>query len=300
MLVVSSRLALLADEVIYQKRMSLIQSVLLLVCILVVIFSKSSQLDAPLIHSIRGRASTLFESPPNSPPLPSKDGTTIRRLLTRRDSSFRRDSMDSSLQSPLQSPTQLQLSPPISELAEPTSISSPPTPTGRRGTDVEDISGDGPADWREFGSDLRVTELAGRRWHRLPSPLGSSATLDDGTDREGDGEEGYKFEHRGIQEVFQGRNGGNLHHNINNTAVLSPPSSPSPPPSMLSSTSSILTNKPRQKARSSTPQPQSSSQDQSQTSPNLGLMSPTSPKSGAQFGHSRSNSNTKNKRKKKK
>ena len=51
--------------------MSYVQSLLLLICISVFIFSKSSHIDAPLIHAIRGRTATtlrVFESPPNSPP----------------------------------------------------------------------------------------------------------------------------------------------------------------------------------------------------------------------------------------
>ena len=57
-------------QVIFQKRMSYIQSVLLLLCIALVLFSKSSQLDAPLLQSILDRTSTTlrrFESPPTSP-----------------------------------------------------------------------------------------------------------------------------------------------------------------------------------------------------------------------------------------
>ncbi|KAI5806543.1 UNC-like C-terminal-domain-containing protein [Peziza echinospora] len=83
-LAVSSRLALLADEVIYQKRMSYVQSLLLLVCIALVIFTKSSHLEPgsngnmnmPFLHSVRrgraGAALRIFESPPNSPQ--QKDG----------------------------------------------------------------------------------------------------------------------------------------------------------------------------------------------------------------------------------
>ena len=67
--------------------MSYVQSLLLLVCIALVIFSKSTQLDAPLIHSVRGRAGTtlrIFESPPSSPPqlkpTDSGDGTNENEL----------------------------------------------------------------------------------------------------------------------------------------------------------------------------------------------------------------------------
>jgi len=71
-LAISARLNILADEVVFQKRMSIIQSVLLLLCLGLVIFSRvsGSHIDIPLLHS-RARALGLplspLESPPESP-----------------------------------------------------------------------------------------------------------------------------------------------------------------------------------------------------------------------------------------
>jgi len=72
---ISARLSILADEVIFQKRMSIVQSILILLCLGFVIFSRgaaSSYLELPLVHSMVAKShSTLrhpFESPSESPP----------------------------------------------------------------------------------------------------------------------------------------------------------------------------------------------------------------------------------------
>ncbi|KAI9877604.1 MAG: hypothetical protein M1830_003312, partial [Pleopsidium flavum] len=71
----SSRLSILADEVIFQKRMSIVQSTLILLCLGFVIFSRgaaSSYLELPLVQSMVAKPhNTLrhpFESPSESPP----------------------------------------------------------------------------------------------------------------------------------------------------------------------------------------------------------------------------------------
>ncbi|KAL2068333.1 hypothetical protein VTL71DRAFT_16431 [Oculimacula yallundae] len=70
-LAISSRLNILADEVVFQKRMSIVQSVLLLLCLALVIFSRVSggtNIDFPSLHS-RARLLSGFpiESPLESP-----------------------------------------------------------------------------------------------------------------------------------------------------------------------------------------------------------------------------------------
>ncbi|KAH9221873.1 UNC-like C-terminal-domain-containing protein [Leptodontidium sp. 2 PMI_412] len=70
-LAISSRLNILADEVVFQKRMSIVQSVLLLLCLALVIFSRVSggtNIDFPTLHS-RARLLSGFpiESPLESP-----------------------------------------------------------------------------------------------------------------------------------------------------------------------------------------------------------------------------------------
>ncbi|KAF4629911.1 hypothetical protein G7Y89_g8231 [Cudoniella acicularis] len=71
-LAISARLNILADEVIFQKRMSIVQSILLLLCLGLVIFSRVSaggQLDFPNMHGrIRNlSAESPLQSPPESP-----------------------------------------------------------------------------------------------------------------------------------------------------------------------------------------------------------------------------------------
>ncbi|KAH8598069.1 UNC-like C-terminal-domain-containing protein [Bisporella sp. PMI_857] len=68
-LAISARLNILADEVVFQKRMSIVQSVLLLLCLGLVIFSRVSgtQIDVPSLHS-RARAVGFPFSPLGSPP----------------------------------------------------------------------------------------------------------------------------------------------------------------------------------------------------------------------------------------
>lgn len=82
-LAISARLNILADEVVFQKRMSIIQSVLLLLCLGLVIFSRvsGSHIDIPLLHS-RARALGLplspLESPPESPEFRRSSSMTDR------------------------------------------------------------------------------------------------------------------------------------------------------------------------------------------------------------------------------
>jgi len=72
-LAISARLNILADEVVFQKRMSIVQSVLLLLCLGLVIFSRVSaagQIDLPgLQNRVRtfGFPGSPIESPPESP-----------------------------------------------------------------------------------------------------------------------------------------------------------------------------------------------------------------------------------------
>ncbi|KAI9049333.1 hypothetical protein LZ554_007177 [Drepanopeziza brunnea f. sp. 'monogermtubi'] len=71
-LAISSRLNILADEVVFQKRMSIVQSVLLLLCLALVIFSRVSagtNIELPTLLHNRLRVSSPFpiESPLESP-----------------------------------------------------------------------------------------------------------------------------------------------------------------------------------------------------------------------------------------
>jgi hypothetical protein len=68
---VSTRLSMLAEELVFQKRMSIVQSVLLLLCLGLVIFSRSSAagyLDVPIIQSMVARSRNAAELPVDSVP----------------------------------------------------------------------------------------------------------------------------------------------------------------------------------------------------------------------------------------
>lgn len=69
---ISSRLNILADEVIFQKRMSIVQSVLLLLCLALVIFSRVSagtNLEIPYLHSRLHSRVRMFSGFPTESPL---------------------------------------------------------------------------------------------------------------------------------------------------------------------------------------------------------------------------------------
>ena len=72
----NTRLGILADEVIYQKRISIIQMILILVCLALIIFSRGNQyLEIPRVQSVLSRSPSAMwlnrgnlETPTQSPP----------------------------------------------------------------------------------------------------------------------------------------------------------------------------------------------------------------------------------------
>lgn len=70
---IGSRLSLMADELVWQKRMAVVQSTLLLLCLGLVLFVRSGTLgsaaDVPIVQQLGNKYNSLFEpSPPRSPP----------------------------------------------------------------------------------------------------------------------------------------------------------------------------------------------------------------------------------------
>jgi hypothetical protein len=70
---ISTRLSLLADELVWQKRMAVVQSTLLLLCLGLVLFVRSGTLgstaDVPIVQQLGSKYTSFFESsPPCSPP----------------------------------------------------------------------------------------------------------------------------------------------------------------------------------------------------------------------------------------
>lgn len=82
---IGTRLSLMADELVWQKRMAVVQSTLLLLCLGLVLFVRSGTLgsssDAPIVQHLGSRYNSFFESsPPRSPASTS---------MTRRRRTFR-------------------------------------------------------------------------------------------------------------------------------------------------------------------------------------------------------------------
>ncbi|KAH7386693.1 UNC-like C-terminal-domain-containing protein [Phaeosphaeria sp. MPI-PUGE-AT-0046c] len=78
---IGTRLSLMADELVWQKRMAVVQSTLLLLCLGLVLFVRSGTLgsaaDVPIVQQLGSKYSSFFESsPPRSPP---ESGTARRR-----------------------------------------------------------------------------------------------------------------------------------------------------------------------------------------------------------------------------
>lgn len=153
-----------------------IQSVLLLITIVIVLFSRNTFLDIPLLQHMRTRSTlSMLDTPPTSPMNPEQTPRPSTRRHRRGSSSSINTVSSASIELPSQPPQQPQLQPPTppenpsrdgSPAPEGTQ-SSPATPSGTR-----DSSRNRNRAWSQFGPKLRV-ENQGRRWQRLPSPLGS-------------------------------------------------------------------------------------------------------------------------------
>lgn len=65
---ISTRLSLLADELVWQKRMAVVQSTLLLLCLGLVLFVRSGTLgsstDVPIVQQLGSKYTNFFETPP--------------------------------------------------------------------------------------------------------------------------------------------------------------------------------------------------------------------------------------------
>ncbi|KAF2823911.1 hypothetical protein CC86DRAFT_372085 [Ophiobolus disseminans] len=82
---IGTRLGLMADELVWQKRMAVVQSTLLLLCLGLVLFVRSGTLgsaaDVPIVQQLGSKYNSFFESsPPHSPP---ESGIARRRRTLR-------------------------------------------------------------------------------------------------------------------------------------------------------------------------------------------------------------------------
>ncbi|EME43512.1 hypothetical protein DOTSEDRAFT_72780 [Dothistroma septosporum NZE10] len=92
MLALSSRLTMVADELVWQKRTGIVQSTLLLLCLSLVLFGRNgSTLEVPLMQQMMNRSTAALragrDSPPNSPSPDSRSPVSLlRRKLWRASS----------------------------------------------------------------------------------------------------------------------------------------------------------------------------------------------------------------------
>jgi hypothetical protein len=82
---IGTRLSLMAEELVWQKRMAVVQSTLLLLCLGLVLFVRSGTLgstgDVPIVQQLGSKYTSFFESsPPRSPP---ESGNARRRRAFR-------------------------------------------------------------------------------------------------------------------------------------------------------------------------------------------------------------------------
>jgi hypothetical protein len=67
---IGNRLSIVAEELVWQKRMILVQSTVLMLCLVLVLFrsgSMGSQSDIPLAQQLRSKYTRSYDSPPRSP-----------------------------------------------------------------------------------------------------------------------------------------------------------------------------------------------------------------------------------------
>jgi hypothetical protein len=85
MLAMSARLTMVADELVWQKRMGILQSTLLLLCLALVLFGRTSNgyLEMPIMQQMMNRSTaalrTSWESPPGSPSPESRSPVSMLR-----------------------------------------------------------------------------------------------------------------------------------------------------------------------------------------------------------------------------
>ena len=152
----STRMAILADEIVFQKRIAMVQFMLILLCLGLVIFSHygsaSTYLELPpLVQNAIKRSSanlaryTHFETPPGSPSSsrPPSTGTLSRYGLFHRKKHQRNPSDESDMNGRAQSPTIAYLPPsPESQVSREDREASPSGPSG---DESEDLSFGPPA-----------------------------------------------------------------------------------------------------------------------------------------------------------
>lgn len=178
---IGARLSMMADELVWQKRMAVVQSTLLLLCLGLVLFARSGTMgaaaDMPIVQQLGTKYSSFFDSPPQRQHL--ENGAERRRRtfrsMWRSDTSAGLSDRSGQGRNPIsdmdsddaRSPVQIEYSPPTpntpgdlqadQSMMDSQSESSPPYVNG-----VEDMNLDvGPATPRKV-QDITPEERAKR------------------------------------------------------------------------------------------------------------------------------------------
>ncbi|KAJ6028084.1 hypothetical protein N7540_003660 [Penicillium herquei] len=125
----SAQLGVLADELVFQKRVTIIQSIMVLCCFALVLFSRgsvSNYMEFPRVQRMVTRSYSLRDSSPISPS--ASPGSTRPTSSYRENENHRRNPSESS--SSQDSPSPSPVSPSISYI--------PPTPTSDISREIED------------------------------------------------------------------------------------------------------------------------------------------------------------------
>ncbi|KAK1915190.1 hypothetical protein P3342_002997 [Pyrenophora teres f. teres] len=128
---IGTRLSLMADELVWQKRMAVVQSTLLLLCLGLVLFVRSGTLgsnaDVPIVQQLGSKYTSFFESsPPRSPP---KSGMVRQRRAFKNMWRSESEQQSDGQQAPSDTETEGLRSPVQTTYDPPT----PDTPSNRHG-----------------------------------------------------------------------------------------------------------------------------------------------------------------------
>ncbi|KAF2205577.1 hypothetical protein GQ43DRAFT_436915 [Delitschia confertaspora ATCC 74209] len=168
-----SRLSLVADELVWQKRMAVVQSTLLLLCLGLVLFVRSgsvgAQLDVPIVQQLGSKYSHMFNTPPGSP-----DTGGPRRRRSGFRGMWRSDTSPSGHLSDginytsdaatdgARSPVQIEFSPPTPTSNPPNSDSDTGSSPPQINHNDEDSQGDGETDQGSGTAEMEDNEQGER------------------------------------------------------------------------------------------------------------------------------------------
>ncbi|EXJ79955.1 hypothetical protein A1O3_08241 [Capronia epimyces CBS 606.96] len=178
-LAINARLGILADEVIFQKRMSVLQMILILICLGLVIFSRgslNSYLELPLVQSVLARSPSSrwlnlpnLDTPSNSPAVSRSQSTRSARIHPGILKGHQRSASDES----------------AADTLSPSDIFSPPTPVSLGNTSDEGEFGEVGTRLGDPQFDPSLIKRPGTSPPILPgteSPSGSETNGDHGAD----------------------------------------------------------------------------------------------------------------------